>query len=135
MFIKLTARDISSRLYRPLAQLGEHQTHNLKVTSSILVGSTKVIDRIMKTLTNKITQYKDGVFIPNRVPRAKSPTIEEWFTKLPADVQQKALSLTNPRRLNREEDSLIDAIYSAFDPRKSPQGEDYWINEYWKSRR
>lgn len=53
-------------------------------------------------------------------------TIKDCLRQLPEQECIKALANTTEEMLIDEAESMSDALYSAFDWRKSPEGIEYW---------
>lgn len=57
-------------------------------------------------------------------------TIREWLEELPEPYRSEALKNADKDKLDAMEDLLSHAIAEAFDWEDSPQGFDYWNNQY-----
>jgi hypothetical protein len=53
-------------------------------------------------------------------------TIKEWYTELPANVQEKALNNLSNDAGEVMTIDLFDAICQGFTWSNSPEGEEYW---------
>lgn len=56
----------------------------------------------------------------------KEYTVEQWFSLLPPDIREKAISYTSEYRLERKEPNLEDALSGSFLYHESPEGVYFW---------
>lgn len=56
----------------------------------------------------------------------KEYTVEQWFSLLPPDIREKAISYTSEYRLATKEPTFEDALSGSFLYNESPEGLDFW---------